>query len=211
MSRLPILALIGAALGAFAPAFAKADYEEPAYAVVKRDDVYEIRRYARMLVVETTVEGPRDEAANQGFRRLFAYIQGANEPRQAIEMTRPVQQEGKGEQIPMTAPVTQIADPKSRAAWTIAFVLPARFRLETAPKPSDPRVTLREIGPKLAAAVRFSGRWRDETLVDKTRLLQSFIARENLVAAGEPAYAFYNPPFTPPFFRRNEVVIPLKE
>jgi hypothetical protein len=180
--------------------------EEAEYTVVAEHDGLELRRYAPHILAETAVEGEFERAGNRAFGRLFDYISGANRSRAKIDMTAPVVQEAGGERIDMTAPVVQEAEGD---AWRVAFVLPAAYSPETAPEPTSPDVTLRVVPERLVAAVRFSGTWRAERFAGHESGLRARLAEHGLEPAGAAVYARYDPPFTPWFLRRNEVLIPV--
>ncbi|MEH6818853.1 MAG: heme-binding protein [Dietzia psychralcaliphila] len=88
----------------------------------------------------------------------------------------------------------------------VAFVLPASLTAATAPVPTDPRVRVEQVPDRVAAAVRYSGRWSESAYRRHLADLEAGIARAGLVATGPPRYARFDPPFTPWFLRRNEVV-----
>ena len=125
--------------------------EQPDYTVVYTDGDIEYRQYEPYLVSETVISNVSDynSAGNEGFRRLFRYITGANESRQKIAMTAPVAQ-ARSEKIEMTAPVQQ---GRSAEGWRVSFMLPSQYSLETAPMPTDPRVTVREVPGRLVAVL----------------------------------------------------------
>lgn len=176
------------------------------YSVVAEKDGYEIRQYEPYILAETPMQ---DESGNSGFRELFAYISGANTANSKLAMTTPVLQSGgqEGKKIAMTAPVLQT---ESAGGAVMAFVMPPGLKLEELPRPTSAKVTLRAVPGLKAAALRFSG-WGSKGKVSrKTRQLEAALERDGLRAAGPPETAFYNPPFTAPFMRRNEVLIPLE-
>jgi hypothetical protein len=184
--------------------------EEPAYRLIKSDGSFELREYVPQVVVETRVDAGFEEAGNVAFGRLFRYISGNNVAQQKIAMTAPVTQSGdptRGEKIAMTAPVSQVADGK---ASRVAFVLPAAYSLETAPKPLDPTVQVRAVPARVVAVWRYSGRWTEANYADNERQLRGAMKQRGLQASGEPILARYNPPFTPWFMRRNEILIPVE-
>jgi len=197
-----IVALVASAL---TPEVAVA-IEEPEYVVVRSHTDFEIRRYEAMIIAETRVDSDFEKAGNEAFRRLFNYISGDNTARAKISMTAPVVQEPSSEKIAMTAPVVQEAD---ESGWRVAFVVPAEFSWETAPQPTDPRVSLRLVPGRTAAAVRFSGTWDEDRFAKHEGELRAQLAKHGLQPVGEAVYARYNPPFTPWFMRRNEVLIPV--
>lgn len=182
--------------------------ETPAYDVIQVWPDAELRRYAPTIVAETRVEGARETAGDEGFRRLAGYIFGGNQSRASIAMTAPVGQAPAGERIAMTAPVGLAAD---EGAWVISFTMPAQWTLDTLPVPNDPRVTLRQIPGALVLARRYSGTWSTDQYADEAAALDAARAREGLQAIGAAVWARYDPPWTPWFLRRNEILLPVAE
>ncbi len=182
--------------------------EQPLYTVDFRDSEVEYRQYQDYLVAETEVTdaGDFDAAGNEGFRRLFQYITGANDGGTDIAMTAPVTQDKKGAKIAMTTPVAQDA---SASGWRVAFMLPAMYTVDTAPRPTDKRVYIRQVPGKLVATLRYSGRWTNRNVERYTADLWKAIQAAGVTATGEPVVARYDPPFTPPFMRRNEISLPV--
>ena len=190
--------------------------EEPGYTSVQRDGALEIRDYAPYLVAETRVEANFDDAGSQAFRRLFRYISGDNTQQQDISMTAPViqraagsapQEANGGASMAMTAPVNQVADGKG---YRVAFVVPGKFNRSTVPTPNDARVTIREVPAARVAAWRFSGRWTEAAFKDAEARLRVALIRIGYTADGPATTARYNAPFSLPFTRRNEVLIPVQ-
>jgi effector-binding domain-containing protein len=180
--------------------------EEAAYKVLKKDNHFEIRDYAPHILAETVVEGDLEEAGNKAFSRLFRYISGENRSRQKVAMTAPVSQEATGEKITMTAPVGQ---QRVQEKWAVSFMMPASYTLESLPEPEDPKVTLRQVPARRMAAVRYSGFWSEKNYLRYKLELESWIREKGLTIVGDPLWARYNPPFTPWFLRRNEILIPV--
>lgn len=177
--------------------------EQPDYTVVASEGSIEIRDYRPMIAAEAEVDGERTEAIQAGFRLIAGYIFGANSPNAKIAMTAPVQQQ-RTQTIAMTAPVTQQSSGNS---WTVRFIMPKGWTMETLPAPNDKRVVLKPVPEKRMAVIQFSGRATDALILAKTDELRQFAARESLRITGEPLLAFYNPPWTLPYFRRNEIMI----
>jgi hypothetical protein len=182
-------------------------YEEAKYAVITKDGDLELRQYEPHIVAATIVEGDFDRVGNEGFRRLFKYISGENQKKQAISMTAPVSQDTSSEKIAMTTPVNQ---EKRGNQWRIAFLMPSAYTMETLPQPLDPKVLLKEIPARRMAAITYSGTWSKKRYEEKKALLELFIKKQGLKSIGEPVFARYNPPFMPWFMRRNEVLIPVQ-
>jgi hypothetical protein len=186
--------------------------EEPKHRVLEKRDEFEIRLYEPQVVAETVVEGEFGGGGNEGFRRVAGYIFGGNDGGRKIAMTAPVAQERRpgesdGMKIAMTAPVAQ---QKTGEGWTVAFIMPSEHTLATLPKPNDARVTLREVPARRVAAVTFSGTWGAERFDTVARELLAKLDAAGFTPAGPPVYARYNPPWTPWFLRKNEVLVPLR-
>ncbi len=183
-------------------------YEEPHYTVSQTDDdSIELRDYAPRIVAQTEVTGPRQEAISAGFRRIADYIFGNNAPKESIAMTAPViQQAQPGKKIAMTAPVIQQAEGDK---WIVQFVMPAEYTLATLPKPTNPEVKLLKVPAKKMLVIRFSGSKDDANIAEHRAQLEEYAAAHRLKTAGAPVLAFYDPPWTLPFLRRNEVMLQL--
>jgi len=164
--------------------------EQPKYTVLQQAGAIEIREYSPMIVAQVTRLGNREQAINSGFRALANYI---------FAKTR------DGDKIAMTAPVMQ--EQNQDGTWTIMFVMPSEYTFETLPKPSNPDITLTQIPMRRLAAIRFSGSPNEKNIVKHQRTLQTYLQDNQMAALSNPIYAFYNPPWTLPFLRRNEVMI----
>jgi len=167
--------------------------EEPVYTVAAQSGAIEMRRYAPMVVAETFVTGSMREASGRGFRVIADYIFGNN-----------TAAEGGSQKISMTAPVSM---QESGGKWRVHFVMPSEFRLADLPRPNNPDVTLREIPATDYAVVRFSGLSGADKVTAKTAELLAWLEARDIDPVGNPLLARYNPPWTLPFLRRNEVMI----
>jgi hypothetical protein len=200
---LRVVGALGMALGlVLFGGVALAETEQPKYSVEARSGDFEVRLYAPTIVAEVTVGGTRDAAVNEGFRILAGYIFGGNEPSAKIAMTAPVTQQ-QGEKIAMTAPVTQS---EAGGGWIVRFTMPASWTLQTLPKPKDGRIRLVPVPERRMAAVRFSGLRTDARLASEAERLGEFVRSRKLQPQGPVVYAYYDPPWTLPFLRRNEVL-----
>ena len=184
----------------------------PAYSVIKKDGNIEIRRYAPMLIAQVNVSGDREQAINRGFRLLADYIFGNNTAstgeKQQIAMTAPVMQ-SSSQKIAMTAPVVQSAI-NDNQGWLVQFVLPSQYTLDTVPKPNNSDVKLISIPEQDKIVIRFSGSMTQRNLQSHLTDLQRYIKTHQINALQPPQYAFYNPPWTLPFMRRNEIMFIIK-
>jgi len=180
--------------------------ETPAYRVLETRSDYQIRRYASYIVAETHQKGSQKEALSGGFRELFRYITGANIASSKIDMTTPVLQSGAAERekISMSAPVIKQGE---GASSCIAFVMPKGSRLDELPRPKSAGVRLRVVPPGSFAVTAFSGYATDAKIKVKTEKLLAALVRDGRVVRAAPQVALYNPPWTPPFMRRNEVMV----
>lgn len=182
--------------------------EEPSYTVLEKRNGYEIRRYDPFIVAETNVSGDYSTALREGFRIIADYIFGNNTTKTSISMTTPVL-ENKSESIAMTVPVVNTLE--SEQMRTISFVLPSTYTLETLPTPNNPKVTLTEVPSKTVAVLRFSWYATESRVASKQALLEERIAADGLTIDGYVQVAQYNPPFSMPLTRRNEIIIPIKD
>ena len=182
--------------------------EEPRYELIKKEEDFELRRYQPMIIAEVLVTGTLSEASNKGFRQIADFIFGNNEDpvkRQSekIAMTAPVTMEADtSSKIAMTAPVTMEG---SGGGWKMAFVMPSKFTMDTLPKPKNPNVTIKKMPAQQLAVVIFSGWVDEEKLAAQTTRLNEWMAKNGLKSSGSAQLSRYNPPWTLPFWRRNEV------
>ena len=167
--------------------------KEPVYTLIEKIDDVEIREYAPMAVAQIAV-APEDrmDAANAGFMPLANYIFAKSR---------------EGEKLAMTAPVQQQTQDKG---WGVTFVMPEGYSTKNLPKSDDARVTIKDMPKTRYAVIRFSGRPTDSNVSENETKLNDFIKNHKLKTIGKPLYNYYNPPWTPPFMRRNEVWLALK-
>ena len=184
--------------------------EEPTFDVVAQIGAVEIRRYGARLAAETVIHADEATARNQGFRLLAGYIFGANRGAVTIAMTAPVAQQGAAQQqagtnIAMTAPVSQARD--ATGACVIRFFLPREWTMATLPVPNDPAVRLVTVPSDTVAVLRFTGgRGPDAVAARQAELLRTLQGTPWRVS-GPPLAWFYDPPWTLPWLRRNEVAV----
>ncbi|MFC1534615.1 heme-binding protein [Thermodesulfobacteriota bacterium] len=186
------------------------NYETPKYEVISKEGNKEIRYYQSYIVAKTTVKGEFKEAQGNAFRILAGYIFGDNEKKQEIAMTAPVVQKpiAEGEKIPMTAPVIQSP---SEEGWVMTFMMPSAYKMEDLPIPKDKRISFATVPAKYNAALRYTWFGRKSRNDRKAKELQEWLTGiKEYEPMSSSVYAGYDPPWTLPFFRRNEMMIEIK-
>lgn len=188
--------------------------EEPDYTVLTHTDDFELRRYDEQLVAQTWVSGDQDTASRQGFKILADYIFGNNTAPSGesskISMTAPVtmqsdnQNEDVSQKIAMTAPVSM---QQNDGKWRVQFTMPSQYTMQTLPKPNNPNVIITQVPAQTYGVIKFSGLAGSKKVAQKTEALSAWMQTQQLVITGAPELARYNPPWTLPFMRRNEVMM----
>lgn len=174
--------------------------EEPKYSVLLKEDAFELRQYAALIVAETAVNGDMDSASSQGFRAIADFIFGNNK----------APGQNTSAKIAMTAPVTvqprtQENSLREAKDWRIQFVMPSDYTMATLPKPNNQAVQLREVPAQKFAVLRYSGLNTESKVEDKTKELLAWVKSKNWQTAGSPQLSRYDPPWTLPMWRRNEL------
>jgi hypothetical protein len=180
--------------------------EEPHYLATKVTDSVEIRRYGPRIAAQTTVSADDERARNIGFRRLAGYIFGGNHRGDTIAMTAPVSQQN--EKIAMTAPVSQTQADEDGSV--IRFFMPSKWTMETLPTPDDELVSLVEVPAETYAVLRFTGDRSPHAVAARTEELLRVLGAHGIETTGQPAAWFFDPPWTLPFRRRNEIAVPVR-
>ncbi len=181
--------LLGLCLGGTAMA---SEIEEPKYTLVRKYPSFEVRDYASHVVARTKLGSDYKQSLGAGFRRLAGFIFGGNAGHASIAMTAPVASSVVGNQ------------------WVVTFAMPSAYSIQTLPKPDDARVELVEVPAQRTAVLSFSGWVGHEKMMDKERSLRGELERARLKSRGPAVLAQYNPPWTLPFLRRNEIQIALE-
>jgi hypothetical protein len=205
ITKIPVLA----AESALSVAGIRVGTEEPHFIRRPLTDTVEIRQYGPRIAAETTVGDDEDRARSVGFRRLARYIFGGNHRDEKIAMTAPVGQQPNrtGDEIAMTAPVAQSLN--GNGQWTIRFFMPSKWALETLPTPDDDNVKLVTVPGETVAVLRFSGDRSPKAVASRTDELLTTLQDNGIAPVGQPTAWFYDPPWTLPFRRRNEIAVPV--
>lgn len=176
--------------------------EKPKYITIEKSGNIEVREYESTIIAEVSVKGERKEAIRAGFKLLADYIFGNNLPKNRLS----VNAQKEGEKIAMTAPVQQIKDSDS---WKVNFTMPSEYSIDTLPSPNTDKIKLVKIPKEKRIVIEFSGSSTDDNLEKHLQMLRDYCERENITTNEEPIFAFYNPPWTLPFLRRNEIMFKL--
>jgi hypothetical protein len=176
--------------------------EEPKYEVIQKDGAFEIRKYAPILIAETSLVGDMDEASNKGFRLIADFIFGNNK----------LADSNVNSKIAMTAPVTiepQSSETNMQTAkkWRIHFVMPSQYTLDNIPKPKNDAITLKELPSKFFLVYSYSWLNTLSRVQTKTDEALEWANRKGLKVIGAPQLSRYDPPWTPPMFKRNEIML----
>ena len=183
------LLIAGASLAVWGCKTSRSGYESAPYSVVLSNGDYELRDYPELAIVQTQMPDSAANGGNAGFGKLFRYISGNNKSQESIAMTTPVF--------------------ISQEPPTMAFVLPAKSSAEQAPAPMDSSLSLKKIPAGRFAVLRFSGARSAAKESQALALLKTWITEQRLVAEESPVFGYFDPPWTPSFLRRNEVMLRL--
>ena len=187
----------------------RGDTPEPRYQVIGQIGAMQIRHYDARLVAQTNVSGTEIEARYKGFKRLAAFIFGANHRRARIAMTAPVAQQRR---IAMTAPISQQALARQRQAdgdWRIRFTMAAGYTRASLPEPDDSAIHIVLVPARDYAVVRYTGLPSAGAVRRAKARLLAGLAGSDWRIAGRPVAWFYDPPWAIPFLRRNEEALPV--
>ena len=191
----------------FFTSFTAMAIEEPEFISIEKKDAFEVREYQPKLIAQVLVTGTFDSASSKGFRLLADFIFGnnkTNEGSKKIDMTAPVVTRDASEKIEMTAPVVS---EETERGWYISFNMPKQYSKDTLPIPNNPEVKIIDVPSEKYAVITFSGLVREKKYVEMLNLLNEEMRKRNLEPKGPVILARYNPPWTLPFLRRNELMI----
>lgn len=181
--------------------------KEAGYRVLSEDGNIQIRLYQPMLVAETEIAADYSQAGKIGFNRLAGYIFGGNEQKQEIAMTTPV---FRAPVKPIETLPTTIQSTSETNQWMMSFVMPPNYDLTTLPQPSDPLVILKSIPAKKVATLRYSGSLNQERITEYSQILLAWLDERDIKRSSNPRSAAYDPPWTIPSLRRNEIHIDIE-
>lgn len=162
-------------------------YESAAYEVLEKSGAFEIRKYSNLTLASTSMDNG-DPMEGGTFMRLFKYIAKGNE---------------SGEKIAMTTPVFMTSDNGEE----MSFVLPREVARQGAPDPLSNEVSIDQRQFGVVASYRYSGKWNQEEQTRARETLTGWLEEREIATRGDFFSAGYDPPFTPPFLRRNEALV----
>ena len=160
-------------------------YETPDYKGVSAEGAFEIRDYPELTVVSAPMPQRGEDGA---FMSLFRFISGKNDRSEKISMTTPVLMSGA-------------------ESGTMSFIVPKAIVAKGVPSPSNPELGISTKPAARYAVLRFSGSSSPRNSKEKAVKLSEWVAAKGIHPEGTPLFAYYNPPWTPWFMRRNEVLI----
>lgn len=183
----------------------------PPYRVLSRGEGYEIREYDSYSVASTSMS-PVDEpytmddlaSGGEAFNALAAYLFGANDEKEVMEMTTPVSTTSLGE---------------------MRFYLKEREGVSSFPMPVTENdeifnekgaVKIQEIPSATLAVAKFTGFVTEGEVTRQKDALMTCLAIDGIEIDVPHASAVphvilqYNPPYTIPILRRNEIGIPVR-
>lgn len=166
-----------------------AKYETAPYETFETDGNFELRAYNAFYTA--AVDTPVWQSS-EGFSQIFEYISGSN---------------ATGEKISMTTPVINELNEGSSST---EFVMPSDYSEKSLPKPRNSAIQIKAHSPRLVAVLRFSGTVRTLKVGQMEAKLRQWIESKGLQATGPMRLARYNPPFIPPFLRRNELLLDVR-
>ncbi len=167
----------------------RAGYESAPYRIVRSDGKFQLRDYPALTVVETPMAAAGRGGNDGSFLRLFRFISGGNAVKEKIAMTTPVFMSG------------------GETNATMAFVLPAKLKPSEVPSPSDGSVTVRELAAGRFAVLRYRGGRNAKNEAESLARLKAWMEAQGLSVLSPPMYGYFDPPWTPTFLRRNEVML----
>ncbi len=183
--------------------------ESPKYKVLEKKGEFEIREYSPYIIAKITVKGDYDESSGQAFKILAGYIFGKNKGENKISMTSPVLMKNEPQKIAMTSPVVMN---QTEDSFSMTFSMPSKYTLENLPEPLDNRIKFEKVEAQIIASHRFSWFSSKKKNRKKAKELRDWLTNfKNYKANEGHSFAGYNPPWTLPFLKRNEVHIRLSK
>lgn len=188
---IPCLVLLAA--GFFFVTNSRAATETAAYKLAKKEGAFELREYDTLHLAKVSMPASDKRSKNMdgGFMKLFRFIDGQNEKSEKISMTTPV--------------IVERGEKES----SMSFVMPQKSVAKGLPLPKG-EVKLDRIPAVKVVALRFSGVSDSVKEAEKLAVLQAWVLKQGVEVEGSPLFAFYDPPWTPGFMRRNEVLLRVK-
>ncbi len=164
--------------------------EKPAYEVIKKFDIIEIRHYQDLVTASTIMGKSYSASSGNGFRKVAGYIFGANDRNEKISMTSPV--------------IVEMSD-----TMKMSFIMPSKYSLDDLPSPDNIAVTLNKQLPRTVAVVSYKGFSNDAKMEKYKQILIAELKKNDLTPLGEFMFLGYNPPYRL-VNRKNEIMVEIQ-
>jgi hypothetical protein len=174
---------------------------EPPFAIIDRPGGVEIRQYGPRMALEVQAAGTADAARAIALERLGDFAAGANMRAAEVALSLPVAQLPKRDE---NGPARDNA-----WLWTVRVHLPLRIRAADVPAPFDSTLRVRKLPPDTFAVLRFNGVARPASTARRRAELAAVLAQSDWEPAGPAEVWFYDPSWTVPALRRNEIAVPV--
>lgn len=174
--------------------------EEPEYYLIRSNGEMEIRKYSHLTLATISVPFNEDpeSAETKAYQALNGYLLGKNDSGEHIDMTASLLRE-------------ETKLPDGDGFLTMSFILPNRFNLKNAPRPTDQRIKLHQKGAQMVACRSFNGPADEKKVQKYNSELRNWLGQySSYRAESQVKIAVYNRPQTLPFLRKNEVHIDVK-
>ncbi len=169
---------------------------ETSYKLVKAYDVFELRKYTASTLVEINESGNREIALTNALNKITSYLNQNNLKRASCN------QEG----LPYV--VMQGLDKGKK--WIFEFYLQNDcYKLQELKK-DLPEIKIKQFNEKYFATIKVTGLLSNETLIQLTLLLKSWIAKEKLEVIEKPKIAKYKSFWDFTLFEKREIMIEVK-
>lgn len=169
--------------------------DTPLYTLLKQTEAYEIRKYDAYSVCSTPLTGTEGSAdqeivdpisSGNSFNVLASYIFGKNSRKEKMSMTTPVIMEKN----------------------IMEFVLSKGMSSETAPFPDADNIKIKDVPSEIVAAREFTGIATEGEVSRQRAFLEDSLLSDGIMYDNLSFKVLqYNPPYTLPWVRRNEVTV----
>tara|TARA_B100001287_G_scaffold43859_1_gene33023 strand:+ start:941 stop:1459 length:519 start_codon:yes stop_codon:yes gene_type:complete len=168
------------------------EYNEPYFELIQKNKNVEIRQYGENIIAKTSLKNGDINQNSSMFRTLADYIFGNNT---------------QSKKIPMTTPVMTRYDDES---YDMIFFMLDTKEIEDLPEPVTKDVIIEKVFLNKVVVIQFSWWASEKNIAKYNSILKKYINDNNLEVTSGLMVAQYDPPFTLPNFRRNELMYQIK-